>query len=92
MRVKYLSTIFILLAGATPAAAAIDFTNFHTPAQIDSELTNLAVTHPTIAQIFTIGNSVGGQPIRGIKISDNVGTNESDEGDVVFVGLHHARE
>lgn len=92
MRAKYLPAIFILLVCGTPAAAVIDFTNFHTPAQIDSELTNLAATHPTIAQIFTIGTSVEGRPIRGIKISDNVATNESDEGDVVFVGLHHARE
>lgn len=85
-----------LLASSTisagPAFGAIDFSAFHTPAQVDSELANLASTHPSIARLQTIGNSVEGRPIRALKISDNVNTDESDEGDVVFVALHHARE
>ena len=82
-----------LAAALTPAAAtAIDFTNFHSPAQMDAELNALAAAHPGLAQVFTIGTTAEGRPIRGLKISDNVATDEPGEGDVVFVGLHHARE
>lgn len=81
-----------LLAPAGRAATAIDFSNFHTPAQVQTEISNLVAAHPTIAQLTTIGNSVEGRPIQAIKISDGVGTNDPNEGDVVFVALHHARE
>lgn len=89
-----LSAAFAVILTCVPLVCgqAIDFTNFHTPAQIDTELANLAAAHPAIAQVFTFGTSVEGRPLRGIKISDNVAVNETDEGDVVFVGLHHARE
>lgn len=82
----------LLSAGSAPAFGAIDFSAFHTPAQIDSELANLAATHPSIATVQSIGTSVEGRSIEALKISDNVNTDESDEGDVVFVALHHARE
>lgn len=87
-------TAFVVAAMVlpTPAAGAIDFSNFHTPSQVDAELTALAAAHPTVAAIHTLGTSVEGRPIRALKISDNVGTDEPDEGDVVFVALHHARE
>lgn len=77
---------------AVPVSAQIDFSNFHTPAQVDAIINNLVATHPTIARSFTIGTSWEGRPIRGIKISDNVSIDEPDEGDLVFVALHHARE
>ena len=80
-----------LMLGGNPAGA-IDFSNFHTPAQIDSELLNLEAAHPSIADLITIGTSVEGRPIRALKISDNVATDEPNEGDLVFVALHHARE
>ena len=91
---KTLTATVLLLLGlaVTPARAQIDFSNFHTPAQVDTEINNLVAAHPTLAKSFTIGTSVEGRPIRGIKISDNVNTDEPDEGDLVFVGLHHARE
>ena len=83
--------LLVMLATAT-ARAQINFSNFHTPAQVDFEINNLVAAHPSIAKSFTFGTSVEGRPLRGIKISDNVNTDETDEGDVVFVGLHHARE
>jgi hypothetical protein len=81
-----------LLGVGTPAAAQIDFTDWHTPAEINTELNNLESAHPTRAKVFNIGTSVEGRTIYGLKISDNVNTDETSEGDVVFVGLHHARE
>lgn len=74
------------------ALAQIDFTDWHTPVEMEAELANLAATHPTIAKSIAIGTSVEGRSIYGLKISDNVNTDETDEGDVVFVALHHARE
>lgn len=84
--------VLLLSLAATSPATAIDYTSFHTPAQVDGELTGLATANPGVAQIFTYGQSVEGLQLRGIKISDNVATNESAEGDLVFVALHHARE
>ncbi len=82
----------VVVAALGASATPIDFSNFHTPAQIDAELNNLAAAHPGLAQVVTIGMSVEGRPIWALKISDNVGVDETNEGDVVFVALHHARE
>jgi zinc carboxypeptidase len=92
MRPCVLVAAAVVCVGGGEASAAIDFTNFHTPAQVQTELGNLAAAHPTIAQLVTIGTSVEGRPITALKISDNVSVEEPGEGDVVFVGLHHARE
>lgn len=81
-----------LAGGVAPPAPPIDFSNFHTPDQINTELDNLQAAHPGLAQTFSIGTSVEGRAIRGIKISDNVAVDEADEGDVIVVALHHARE
>lgn len=83
-----------LALGTLPVAAhaQIDFSNWHTPAGINTALASLASAHPSRAKVLSIGSSVNGLPINCLKISDNVAVNESNEGDVVFVGLHHARE
>ena len=47
--------------------------------------------HPTIAQKFNIGPSYEARTIYGVKISDNVATDE-DEPEVLFNGNQHARE
>ncbi|MDL2121719.1 MAG: M14 family metallopeptidase [Deltaproteobacteria bacterium] len=72
--------------------ADIDFSNFHSPSQVDTILNELVAAYPGLAQLSTIGTSHGGMPIKALKISDNVATDESDEGDVLFVAMHHARE
>lgn len=87
-----LLVLLLTCASVSQVEAAIDFTQFHTPTQIDNELTNLATGHPAIAQIFTIGNSVEGRPIRGLKISSSVAVDDAAKGDVVFIALQHARE
>lgn len=90
-RVRVLVFLVALLI-ASAAFAAIDFSAYHTPAQLDAELLNLATMHPTIAQRVAIGTSVEGRPIWALKISDNVTSDEPEEGDVVIAALHHARE
>lgn len=74
------------------AAADIDFSNYHNPTQVGTEMSNLVSAYPGLASVSTIGTSVNGLPIKVIKISDNVATDEPDEGDVIFVAAHHARE
>jgi hypothetical protein len=82
----------LILVSPRPSDAAIDFSNFHTPAQVDAILNDLVAAHPGLAQLSTIGTSHEGRPIKVLKISDNVATNDPDEGDVLFVAMHHARE
>lgn len=80
------------LDGSAARALPVDFSNFHTPAQVDTILGELQAAHPSRCQVITLGNSLEGRPIKAIKISDNVAVDEPNEGDVVFFGLHHARE
>ena len=91
-RILFLVALGVASGCVDEIRASIDFSNFHTPTQMDNELTNLATTHPSIAQTFTIGNSVEGRPIRGLKISNNVAIDDATKGDVVFIALQHARE
>lgn len=82
-----------LLIAAAPVAAAEPpgYEHFHTYAEMKAELDATVADHPGIAQRFDIGASYEGRKIWGIKISDNVGTDE-DEPEVLFHGLTHARE
>ena len=78
---------------AVPLGAQdIDFSAYHTPAQVAFETERLQTRFPALAALDTIGTSVEGRPITALKISDNVATDEADEGDVIFVAAHHARE
>lgn len=72
--------------------AAIDFSHFHDPSEVDTIMNDLATAHPSLAKVSTIGTSYEGRPIKVLKISDNVAMTEPDEGDVLIVALHHARE
>ncbi len=80
----------LLIAG--PSQAAIDFSHFHGPSEVDTILNDFVTAHPSLARVSTIGTSYEGRPIKVLKISDNVAANEPAEGDVLFVALHHARE
>ena len=43
--------------------AAIDFSNYHTPSQVNTILNDLVTAHPGLAQVSTIGTSHNGTPI-----------------------------
>jgi len=91
MKARFALVIFALCL-ASSASGQIDFTQFHTPASLSSDLSGLAAAHPTLAQMVTIGTSIEGRPIQAIKISTNPGVDDAAKSDVIFVGLHHARE
>jgi len=65
---------------------------YHNYTEITAELQAIASAHPDIAKLYSIGTSWEGRNIWCLKISDNVNVNETDEPDIAFYGLHHARE
>lgn len=65
--------------------------SYHTFAQIQTILQNIANTYPTITNLFSIGTSYQNRTIWCLEISDNPGVDENEPG-VLFMGLHHARE
>jgi len=64
---------------------------YRTFPQLVSDLQDIAASYPSIARLDTLGSSYEGRPLLVLKISDNVGTDE-DEPELLFMGLHHARE
>jgi carboxypeptidase T len=78
----------------TPSAFTVQPTlgGYYRFGQMDTAMTALVSAYPAIAQKFSIGNSVEGRPLWCIKISDNVASDELTEPEVLYMGLHHARE
>ncbi len=78
----------------TPAAFVVQPTlgGYYRFGQMDTAMTNLVSAYPSIAKKFSIGTSVEGRQLWCIKISDNVNSDEATEPEVLFMGLHHARE
>ena len=76
-------------------AAAPDFpsydSGYHTYAEMVAEINATQLAHPDIVQISSIGKSYQGRDLWVAKVSDNVATDEN-EPEVLFDGLHHARE
>ena len=64
---------------------------YHTYEEMEAVLNNLALTYPLITQLTVIGTSIEGRNIYMLKISDNPTVDES-EGEVLYMGCHHARE
>ena len=69
-----------------------DMGGYHTYDETIAELTALHAANPAITRLDTIGYSYEGRAIFAFKISDNVDVDETDEPEVQFNGLIHARE
>lgn len=65
--------------------------DYHTYPELVAYLEAIAVSYWDIAMLDTIGTTWEGREILALKISDNV-TVDEPEPEVLFVGLHHARE
>jgi carboxypeptidase T len=82
-----------------PSALGVEFPagweGFHTYAEMSADINAVvaaaAVAHPNIIRKFSIGRSYQGRELWAVKISDNVDLDEN-EPEVLFDGLHHARE
>lgn len=74
---------------------ALDFpladSAYHNYAEMIAEIQQVTAAHPDLVSAFTIGQSYEGRELWAAKISDNVSVDE-DEPEVLFLGLHHARE
>ncbi|KYK23690.1 hypothetical protein AYK21_02090 [Thermoplasmatales archaeon SG8-52-2] len=64
---------------------------YHTLAQIETILDNIADSYPDITSLYSIGTTYEGRDILCLEITDNPGEDEGEPG-VFFSGLHHARE
>jgi len=65
--------------------------DYHTFPGMVSELQSIAASHPTITDLTVLGQSHQGNDVYCLEISDNPGVIEG-ETEVIFMGLHHARE
>ncbi|RYY87489.1 MAG: T9SS type A sorting domain-containing protein [Chitinophagaceae bacterium] len=77
--------------GGSLRLGAASGTGYYTYAEMVTKMQALAAANPTRVSVFNIGTSQNGTVTYGIKISDNVGTDES-EPEVLYTGLQHARE
>ena len=67
------------------------YNNYRSLAEYESRMDQLIADHPTLASPITIGTSVEGREIRGMRIT-GTGSNSVAKKAVVFHGLIHARE
>ena len=88
--ILFVIAALVVLASA-PTASALD-ERYHTKEEVHAEILALAASYPAIVRVDTLGQSMeDGLDIWGVKLSDNVGTNE-DEPVVLYNGIHHAEE
>ncbi|UCD14086.1 MAG: immune inhibitor A [Thermoplasmatales archaeon] len=64
---------------------------YHTLAEIEDILENIADSYPDITSLYSIGTTYENRDIWCLEITDNPGVNEGELG-VFLMGLHHARE
>jgi carboxypeptidase T len=78
----------------TPAAFAVQpaFGGYYSYAQMITAIDNLVIAYPALAEKINIGTSAENRIIWGVKISDNVTADETDEAELLYYGLQHARE
>lgn len=57
--------------------------------QINERIDSISTDYSEISDVFIIGNSVEGREIKALRIT---GASKSDTPEILFVGLHHARE
>ncbi|MCK4307568.1 T9SS type A sorting domain-containing protein [candidate division WOR-3 bacterium] len=64
---------------------------YHSYAEVITEMTSVAESYPDITFLDTIGYSVEGRLILGLKVSDNANIHEFEPG-IRFTGCHHGNE
>jgi len=65
---------------------------FHSYGELERDLLALERSHPHLAKVYDIGDSLEMRNIYALKISDNVQFEEEGEAQVLILGCHHARE
>jgi hypothetical protein len=99
MRILRMATGLLLttLAASLPttASAGTDYpardAGYHSYPEMVEHIERIAAAHPDIVRLFSIGQSHKGRELWAAEVSDQPGTDEG-EPEVLFDGLHHARE
>ena len=94
MRSALTIALALLLSVVLPVAGAsypAKDSGYHSYPEMVSHIKQVAARHPGIVRVFSIGRSYEGRELWAAEISDNVGADEG-EPEVLFDGLHHARE
>jgi carboxypeptidase T len=85
----------LLATTATAVSAATDYpardAGYHSYPEMVEHIRQVAAAHPDIVRLFSIGQSYEGRELWAAEVSDQPGTDEG-EPEVLFDGLHHARE
>jgi hypothetical protein len=83
------------LSALSPATQAADYpprdAGYHSYREMVAHIREAERLRPDIVRVFSIGDSSEGRPILAAEISDHPGQDEG-EPEVLFDGLHHARE
>ncbi|UQU64705.1 M14 family metallopeptidase [Couchioplanes caeruleus] len=83
------------VATAGDGVSTLDFPSrdaaYHNYSEMISEVNSIVSRYPAIASKRVLGKTYEGRDIVAVKISDNVGTDES-EPEVLYDANHHARE
>ena len=66
--------------------------SYHSYAEVKTLMQNMASNYSSICKFDSIGQTYLGEQVYCVKISDNPGTEDPTEPDVLIMGLHHARE
>ena len=67
-------------------------TIYHTLDEYEAEMQQIAIDHPSITKLISIGQTIEGREQWAMKISDNPELEEADEPELMFNGAHHCRE
>ena len=70
----------------------INFTRYHSYEEVTEILESVAEAFPEISVLHSIGKTYEGRDVWALKISDNPAEYEPDEAEVLYIGMHHARE
>ena len=91
--ILYTVLISCLLTNAISLnARVLTYTNYRSNNQVKAALETLHSNYPTMTSVTSIGKSIEGRDIWALKISKNPAVDDPKKGDVIYVGLHHARE
>lgn len=85
-------TVANMIPKPTAFTVKSTFGGYYSYTEMVDAINTLVSTYPTIAKKLTLGTTYGGRAILCVKISDNVNATESDEPEVLYLGLQHARE
>lgn len=92
---KAIAAVLALLVALPAATGAAGYpaseSGYHDYAEMYQAMRRIEADHPDIVRVFRIGRSAQGRAIWAAEVSDNPGEHEG-EPEVMFDGLHHARE